>query len=73
METFLYVLNSHHWKEHLVCKYQSSHEKKVKFVDDNTLAIEGIGDVSTIRKNDEHSLILYFLYILGIKCNLLSI
>lgn len=42
-------------------------------MDGSILVVEGIGDISIKRKNDEHSLIKYVVYILGVKCNLLSI
>lgn len=48
-------------------------KNKVKFMDDNTQAIEGISDVSIKQKHGENSLIKNVLYIQGIKCNLLSI
>lgn len=48
-------------------------KNKVKFTDDTTLADDGIDDVLIMRRDDGHSLIKYVLYILGIKCNLLSI
>jgi hypothetical protein len=45
----------------------------VRFADDSTVAVKGIGDVSIKRKDGKHSLISNVLYILGMKCNLLSI
>lgn len=55
-------------------KFNEALKKRVKFADDNTLAAEGIGDVSFKRKNGDHSLIKdMLLYISGIKCNLLKI
>ena len=46
---------------------------KVKFMDDTTLAADGVSDV-LIKENDGgHSLIKYVLYIHVIKCNLLCI
>lgn len=46
---------------------------KVKFVNDNTLAAEGIGDVLITRKDTKQSIISNVLYILDMKSNLLSI
>ncbi|XP_050893480.1 uncharacterized protein LOC127100379 [Lathyrus oleraceus] len=48
-------------------------KSKVKFADDTTLSAEGVGDVLIGKKNGGHSRIKDFLYIPGIKCNLLSI
>src|ERR1043165_904544 len=45
----------------------------VKFANDNTLAVEGIGDVMIMRKNGKRSVISNVLYIPGMKSNLLSI
>lgn len=44
----------------------------MKFVDDSTLKVEGIGDVSIRGKNGEHSPISNVLYIPEIKGSLLS-
>lgn len=54
-------------------KLNHSAKSKVKFVDDATLATEGVGDVLIKKKNDGHSMIKGILNIPGIKCNLLSI
>lgn len=54
-------------------KVNQALKKKVKFVDDSTLAVEGIDDVSIKRMNGEHSLIKNVMYIQGIKCNIISI
>lgn len=48
-------------------KISQAMKNKVKFVDDNTLAAQGIGDVSIKRKNCEHSLIKDMLYTPRIK------
>lgn len=48
-------------------------KNKVKFKDDTTLATDGISDVLIMRMDDGHSLIKDVLYIIRIKCNLLSI
>ena len=45
----------------------------VKFVNDNTLAAEGIEDVMIMRKDGKRSVISNVLYIPGMKSNLLSI
>ncbi|MCI02728.1 hypothetical protein A2U01_0023762 [Trifolium medium] len=45
----------------------------VKFADNNSLAVQGIGDVSIKRKDGKCSVISVVLYIPGMKCNLLSI
>lgn len=50
-----------------------STKNKVKFTDDTTLASYGISDVLIMRRDGGHSLIKDVSYILGIKCNLLSI
>lgn len=47
-------------------------KNKVKFMDDTTLVANGICDVLIMRRDGGHSLIIYVLYIKGIKCNLLS-
>ncbi|XP_050888533.1 uncharacterized protein LOC127093634 [Lathyrus oleraceus] len=48
-------------------------KSKVKFADDTTLSVEGVGDVLIGKRNGGHSRIKDVLYIPGIKCNLLSI
>ncbi|XP_050908040.1 uncharacterized protein LOC127121626 [Lathyrus oleraceus] len=48
-------------------------KSKVKFVDDTTLSVEGVGDVLIGKRNGGHSRIKDVLYISRIKCNLLSI
>lgn len=45
----------------------------MKFADGSILAANGICDISIKKENGEHSLIKCLLYILGIKCNILSI
>ena len=45
----------------------------VKFLNDNTLAAEGIGDVIIIRKDGKRSVIFNVLYIPRMKRNLLNI
>ncbi|KAI5412927.1 hypothetical protein KIW84_057522 [Lathyrus oleraceus] len=45
----------------------------VKFANDNTLAVEGVGDVLIMRKDGKRSVISYVLYIPGMKSNLLNI
>ena len=45
----------------------------VKFVNDNALEAEGIGDVMIMRKDGKRSVISNLLYIPGMKNNLLSI
>lgn len=54
-------------------KVNQTMKNKVKFVDNSTLAIEGIGDVSIKIKNGENCLITNVLYVLGIKYSLLII
>lgn len=46
---------------------------KVKFSNDNTLSVIGIGDVLIIRKDGGQSMISNILYIPVMKSNLLSI
>lgn len=43
-------------------------KNKVNFMDDTTLAVEGIDDVSIERRDGKHCLIKDVLYILEIKC-----
>ena len=45
----------------------------VKFINDNNLAAEGVGDVLIMRKDGKRSVISNVLYIPGMKSNLLSI
>jgi transposase InsO family protein len=52
---------------------KNTQNNNVKFADDSTLAVKGIGDVSIKRKDGKHSVISNVLYIPGMKCNLLSI
>lgn len=48
-------------------------KSKVKFVDDNTLMVEGMGDVIINRKNGSQAIIIGVLFVPVMKCNLLSI
>ncbi|XP_058777925.1 uncharacterized protein LOC131652155 [Vicia villosa] len=48
-------------------------KSRVKFTDDSTLAAVGVGDFLIEEKNGGHYMIKDVLYILGIKCNILSI
>ncbi|XP_050914577.1 uncharacterized protein LOC127129435 [Lathyrus oleraceus] len=48
-------------------------KSKVKFADNTTLSVEGVGDVLIRKRNGGHSRIKDVLYIPGIKCILLSI
>ena len=50
-----------------------SMKNTVKFLNDNTLAAEDIGDVMIMRKDEKRSVISNVLYIPGMKRNLLSI
>src|ERR1051325_9272926 len=52
---------------------EPSTKNMVKFANDNTISLEGIGDVLLIRKDDKRSIILNMLCIPGMKRNLLSI
>ncbi|XP_058731653.1 uncharacterized protein LOC131603368 [Vicia villosa] len=54
-------------------KINQATKNEVKFADDTTLAVDGVGDVLIIRRDGGHSLIRDVLYIFEIKCNLLSI
>ena len=45
----------------------------VKFVNDNTLEAEGIGNVMIMRKDGKRTVISNVLYIPGMKSNFLSI
>jgi hypothetical protein len=51
----------------------STQNNNVRFADDSTVAVKGVGDVSIKRKDGKLSLISNVLYIPGMKCNLLSI
>jgi hypothetical protein len=51
----------------------STKNNNVRFADDSTVAVKGVGDVSIKRKDGKLSLISNVLYIPGMKCNLLSI
>ena len=50
-----------------------SMKNMVKFANDNTLAVEGVGDVLIMRKDGKRSVISNVLYIPGIKSNFLNI
>ena len=54
-------------------KINRAMKNKVKFADDTTLAVDGIGDVLIMRYDGGYSLIKDVFQILGIKYNLLSI
>lgn len=54
-------------------KMNQAMKNKVKFIDDITLATNGIGNVSIRIENSKHSLISNVCHIPGIKCNRLSI
>ncbi|XP_019429362.1 PREDICTED: uncharacterized protein LOC109336966 [Lupinus angustifolius] len=53
--------------------FDPSRKRKVKFVDDNTLKVEGAGDVVIMMQNGSKALILNVLFVHGMRCNLLSI
>ncbi|WVZ24270.1 hypothetical protein V8G54_002814 [Vigna mungo] len=48
-------------------------KSKVKFADDSTLKVEGVGDVVINRRNGSQVVISNVLYVPDMKCNLLSI
>ena len=50
-----------------------SMKNMVKFANDNTLAVEGVGDVLIMRKDSKRSVISNVLYIPGMKSNLVNI
>lgn len=50
-----------------------SKKSKVKFVDDNTTRVEGMGNVVIKRKDGSHAIIENVLLVPAMKCNLLSI
>ncbi|XP_058783588.1 uncharacterized protein LOC131658297 [Vicia villosa] len=60
-------------RKDLFAKINQVAKSRVKFVDDSTLAVEGVGDVLVEKKNDGHFMIKYVFYILVIKCNILSV
>ncbi|XP_019416453.1 PREDICTED: uncharacterized protein LOC109327756 [Lupinus angustifolius] len=66
---------SNHMTSHKewLTNFDSSRESKVKFADDNTLKVEGAGDVVIIRNNGSKALISDVLFVPGMKYNLLSI
>ncbi|XP_019435925.1 PREDICTED: uncharacterized protein LOC109342387 [Lupinus angustifolius] len=53
--------------------FDSIRKSKVKFEDDSTLKVEGVGDMVILRKNGSKALISDVLFVLGMKCNLLNI
>ncbi|XP_045828918.1 uncharacterized protein LOC123920669 [Trifolium pratense] len=52
---------------------KATQNHNVKFADNNSLAVQAIGDVTIKRKDGKCSVISGVLYIPGMKCNLLSI
>lgn len=53
--------------------FDEGKKSKVKFADDNTLRVEGIGDVIIKRKNGTHARITNVLFVPEMKCNLLNV
>ncbi|XP_047178495.1 uncharacterized protein LOC124845441 [Vigna umbellata] len=64
---------------HMTCNrewlvnFDNTKKSKARFADDNTLMVEGMGDVIINRKNGSQALISNVLFVPGMKCNLLSI
>lgn len=64
---------------HMMCNrewlvnFDDTKKSKVKFADDSTLMVEGIGDVIINRKNGSQAVISSVLFVLHMKCNLLII
>lgn len=59
-------------KEWLI-KLGSSNKTGVKLANNTYLAAEGICDIIIKRKDERNALIVKVLFVLGLKCNLLSI
>ncbi|XP_019430617.1 PREDICTED: uncharacterized protein LOC109337963 [Lupinus angustifolius] len=53
--------------------FDSSKKSKVKFADDSSLEVEGMGNVIIKRQNGSKAMITEVLYVPYMKCNLLSI
>jgi len=60
------------YKEWLI-NFNAEKRSKVRFVDDNTLKVEKAGDVVILRKDGSKAVIANVLFVLKLKCNLLSI
>lgn len=54
-------------------KINRAMKNKVKFMDDTTLMVDDISDILIMGRDGGHYFIKDVLYILGIKCNLISI
>lgn len=48
-------------------------KNRVKFADDSTWMVEGMGDIIIKRKNGSQTIIFNVLFVPAMKCNLLSI
>ncbi|XP_047173543.1 uncharacterized protein LOC124841336 [Vigna umbellata] len=59
-------------KEWLV-RLDESKKSRVRFADNNTLQVEGMGNVVIRRKDGSHAIIEDVLLVLAMKCNLLSL
>ncbi|WVY96775.1 hypothetical protein V8G54_028926 [Vigna mungo] len=53
--------------------FDDTKKSKVKFADDSALMVEGMSDVIINRKNGSQAIISSMLFVLDMKCNLLSI
>ncbi|XP_058755971.1 uncharacterized protein LOC131629192 [Vicia villosa] len=60
-------------RKDLFVEINQATKNKVKVADDTTLVADGVNDVLIMRRDGGPSLIKDVIYILGIKCNLLSI
>lgn len=64
---------------HIICRkawlvdFEESKKINVKLVDNSLLQAKGIGNIVIQRSNDVKALIKDVLYVLGMKCNLLSV
>ncbi|XP_047169380.1 uncharacterized protein LOC124837932 [Vigna umbellata] len=64
---------------HMTChqewliNFDAMKKSKVKFVDDSTLKVEGMGNVVIRRKNSSHAMITGVLLVPDMKCNLLTV
>ncbi|XP_019455136.1 PREDICTED: uncharacterized protein LOC109356264 [Lupinus angustifolius] len=73
VECFKCHKNGHYSHKEWLADFDPSKQSSIKFADDNTLEVEGTGDVVILRKNGSSALIFDVLFIPGVKCNLLSI
>lgn len=61
------------WRREWSVSFDDSIKSKVRFADDRTMEVEGVGKVMIKRRDGNHIYISGVLYIPGMKSNLLSI